>query len=310
MTESVDPGSALLALSNDLAGAVETVGGALVAVHARRHTPSTGIHWRSGAIVTADHTIERDEGISVTLPDGKKAEATVAGRDGGTDLAALKIEASSLALATVGNDGDLKVGHIALAVARPGDDGLSASWGTISGLGGPWRTWSGGQIDRLIRPDLTLYPGFSGGPLIDGRGQIVGVNTSGLSRSMTLTIPASTVNRVVDQLLAKGRVPRGYLGLALQSVRLPDNLISQLSLPDNRGLIVVSVESEGPAEKAGVLVGDILLALNGKTVGESDAVQSALDSDQVGKNVSVRVLRGGQPADLNLTIGERPRRGE
>src|SRR5450759_4189952 len=194
MTESVDAGSALLALSNDLAGAVETVGGALVAVHARRHTPSTGIHWRSGAIVTADHTIERDEGISVTLPDGKKVEATVAGRDGGTDLAVLKIEASSLALATVGNDGDLKVGHIALAVARPGDDGLSASWGTISGLGGPWRTWSGGQIDRLIRPDLTLYPGFSGGPLVDGRGHIVGVNTSGLSRSMTLTIPASTVN--------------------------------------------------------------------------------------------------------------------
>ena len=299
MTEPNQAGSYLAGLSNDLATAVK----------ARRHTPATGIHWRRGVIVTADHTIQRDT-VNLTLPNGSNASATIAGRDGSTDLAVLKADVNDLAVAQIGDDAALRVGHIALAVARPGDEGLSASWGTISGLGGPWRSWSGGSIDRLIRPDVTLYPGFSGGPLVDPSGRVVGLNTSGLSRSLALTIPATTVNRVVDQLLARGHVPRGYLGVALQSVRLPENLKSRLELQSDRGLIVVSVESDGPAEKAGVLVGDILLAVDGRALSEPDALQSSLDPDKVGKQIQLRVLRGGESKDLTLTVGERPRRGE
>lgn len=301
---------ALLGLSNNLADAVESAGKSIIAIHARRHSASSGVYWKPGVVVTADHTLEREENITVTLPDGRKLPATLAGRDSGTDVAVLKVEGSDLPVAEIGDASTLKVGHIVLAIARPGDIGLSASWGAVSAVGGSFRTWAGGQIDQLIRPDLTLYPGFSGGPLIDAQGRVVGINTSGLSRSMALTIPAATVSRVADQLLTRGRIARGYLGLAMQTVRLPDSQVTALSLPRNSALIVVSVENDGPAEKAGVLVGDILLALDGNAVSNTDDIQALLDPERVGKALTARVLRGGSPAELSLTVGERPRKGE
>ena len=309
VTSSSETASPLLTLSNNLADAVEGVGTSVVAVNGRQRLPSSGVHWRSGVVVTADHTIDREEGITVTLPDGRNLPATLAGRDPGTDLAVLKVEVAELPAAEIGDSAGLKIGNIVVAVARPGEGGLSASWGAISALSGPWRTWSGGQIDQLVRPDLTLYPGFSGGPLVDAQGRVVGINTSGLSRSMTLAVPAATVNRVVEQLLTRGRIARGYLGLGMQPVRIPDNLKSAHNLPSGDGLIVVSVESGGPAEKAGVLVGDILVALDGKPVGDTQQVQTVLDPDSVGKSIDVQLIRAGAPAQLSLTVGERPRRG-
>jgi S1-C subfamily serine protease len=301
--------SALLGFSNDLAGAVERAGVSVVAVHGRSRLPSSGIHWRSGVVVTADHTLEHDEGITVTLADGKTLPASVAGRDAGTDLAVLKIDASGLPVAEIGDSSSLKIGHIVLAVGRPGDVGLSASWGAISALGPAWRTWAGGQVDQMIRPDLTLYPGFSGGPLIDAQGRVVGVNTSGLSRSLTLAIPTSTINRVTETLLSRGHISRGYLGLAMQPVRLPDSLRSQLSLGNETGLIVVHVELDGPAESAGAFVGDILVSIDGKAVGDTEDVQPLLDADRVGKQLRISVVRGGQLQDLVTTVGERPQKG-
>lgn len=303
--ETVSP---LLNFSNGLAGAVERAGAAVVAVNARSRVPSSGVHWRQGVIVTADHTIEREEGITLTLPDGRQAQATLAGRDAGTDLAVFKVESTDLPAADIASEG-LKVGHIVLAVARPGETGLSASMGAVSAVGGAWRTWAGGQIDQLVRPDLTLYPGFSGGPLVDAGGRVTGINTSGLSRSMTLTIPTSTVDRVVDQLLTRGRIARGYLGLGMQRVRLPDSLTGPLGLPSADGLIVVSVEQGGPADQAGILVGDIIVALGGKPVSNTDDVQSVLGSDRVGQQVSVQLVRGGNRTELQVTVGERPQRG-
>ena len=182
--------------------------------------------------------------------------------------------------------------------------------GAVSAIGGAWRTWSGGQIDAFIRPDRTLYPGFSGGALVDGTGKVVGLNTSGLSRSMALAIPASTINRVVDQLLTRGRIARGYLGLGMQPVRLPDNLVSSLQLASPGGLIVVSVEGGSPAEKAGVFVGDVLISLAGKNLGDPRDVQGVLDPESVGKPLPARVVRGGQLQELQITVGERPQRGE
>jgi S1-C subfamily serine protease len=310
VTSSDETTGALLGLSNDLADAVESAGKSIVAVHARRHVAASGVVWQPGVIVAADHTIEREDGIKLTLPDGSTTGATLAARDPGTDLAVLKVEGGTLPAATVGDASELRIGHIVLAVARPGEHGLSASWGAVSALGGSWRTWSGGQVDRLIRPDLTLYPGFSGGPLVDAQGRVVGINTSGLSRNATLTIPASTVNRVVEQLLTRGRISRGYLGLAMQPVKLPDSVVGAQNLASNRGLIVVSVESGGPAEQAGVLVGDVLLTLEGQAVTDTDSVQRMLDPEQIGKPIAARVLRGGVPANVTLTVGERPWKGE
>ena len=229
----------LLSLSNDLAGAVERTAPVIVTVHARRRLPSTGIHWRPGVIVTADHTVRAEEDITVTTPDGRSLPAVLAGRDPGTDLAVLTVKDAGSATAALGDDAALKVGHLVLALGY----GPRVSWGVIGALGPRWRSWRGGEIERLVRLDLTLYPGFSGGPLVDAAGRVVGLNTSGLARDARLAVPATTVTRVADELLRTGHVSRGYLGLGMQPVPLPEPLRRQLGLTRETGLIVVTVMS-------------------------------------------------------------------
>lgn len=293
---------ALLSLSNDLAAAVERAAPAVVAVHARR-LPSTGIHWRPGIVVTAEHTVRTAEDITVTMADGRSLPAVLAGRDPGTDLAVLRVADAGSVVATLGDDTALKVGHMVLALGY----GPRASWGVISALGPRWRSWRGGDIDRLVRLDLVLYPGFSGGPLVDAAGRVVGLNTSGLARETRLALPVTMVTRVADELLQKGHVSRGYLGLGMQPVRLPEPLRAQLGLGDG-ALIVVMVEPSGPAARAGVLLGDVLVALDGEPVGDLDDVQARLGSDRVGAEISAVVLRGGVRTELRITVGEQPRR--
>ncbi len=302
--------SPLLALSTDLANAVERAGQSVVAVNARRRFPSSGVHWRQGVIVTADHTLKRDEEITVTLPDGHSQAATLAGRDASTDLAVLRLPEASLPVAELGETAALKVGHLVLALGRSSEGNLSASWGVLSALSGSWRTWSGGQVDQFVRPDLTLYPGFSGGPLADAQGRIVGINSSGLSRRVGLSLPITTVNRVVEQLLTSGRIKRGYLGLGMQPVRLPDVLRTALNLPGSGGVIVVSIEPNGPGEQAGVLIGDVLVALADTAVSDPGEVVSLLGPERVGQPLKVSLVRGGNSAEVTITVGERPQRGE
>jgi S1-C subfamily serine protease len=294
---------ALLSLSNDLAAAVERAAPAVVAVHARRRLPSTGIHWRPGIVVTAEHTVRTAEDITVTMADGRSLPAVLAGRDPGTDLAVLRVADAGSVVATLGDDAALKVGHMVLALGY----GPRASWGVISALGPRWRSWRGGDIDRLVRLDLVLYPGFSGGPLVDAAGRVVGLNTSGLARETRLALPVTMVTRVADELLQKGHVSRGYLGLGMQPVRLPEPLRAQLGLGDG-ALIVVMVEPSGPAARAGVLLGDVLVALDGGPVGDLEDVQARLGSDRVGAEISAVVLRGGVRTELRITVGEQPRR--
>jgi len=297
----------LRALSNDLAAAVERAGAATVAVHARNRVASSGVHWRPGVIVTADHTVEHEDNITVTLADGTSVPATLAGRDPNTDLAVLRLGGDATAtVAQLGDAAALKVGHLALALGRTDGSGVAASLGAISAVGGGWSTGRGGQIDQFIRADVTYYPGFSGGPLVDAAGQVVGINTSGLSRSMGLTIPVATVNRVVDALLTKGRIARGYFGVSLQPVRLPDSLKAALGTDAGAGLIAVSVEEGGPAAHAGMMIGDILVSVGGQNVEDTDAVQAFLAPDKVGTQVTARVARGGAATDLMITVGERP----
>jgi S1-C subfamily serine protease len=294
----------LLSLSNDLASAVERVARAVVTVHARPRLPSTGVLWRPGTVVTAEHTVRVDEEIRVSWSDGRAAPATLVGRDPGTDLAVLRIGESDRPVAEVGDSADLKVGNLVLAVGY----GPRASWGVVSAVGGAWRTWRGGEVDRLLRVDLVLYPGFSGGPLVDASGKVAGLVTSGLSRQLELAVPASTVTRVVDELLATGRVSRGYLGIGLQPVALPEALRRLAPGSGARGLIVVRVEMDGPAARAGLMLGDVLVALEGTALHDPGDVQAAIAGRRVGTAVTVSLVRAGALLEVPITLAERPSR--
>jgi len=289
----------LVALSNELAGAVEQAGRSVVAVNARPRFASSGVIWRPGIVVTAEHTIRRREEIGIALPDGRTTSATLAGRDPGTDLAVLKLAENGTPPATFGSPETLKPGQVVLAIGRSPDSGVNATMGIMSAVGGPWRSWRGGQIDQYLRLDLTLYPASSGGAVVDTAGRVLGISTSALSRIAGLAIPASTVNRVVDELLRSGHVARGYLGLGLHPVALPDGA---------NGLIVLSAEQDGPAARAGVIIGDILVSLAGKAVADTDDIQSTLDTASIGKQIPARIVRGGKVIELSITVGERPGR--
>jgi S1-C subfamily serine protease len=230
--------------------------------------------------------------------------AHVAGRDPATDVAVLRVDATDLALAEIGDSGSLKVGHFVLAVG----DGPRASWGVVSALGGRWRTARGGEVDQFIRLDLTLYPGFSGGPLVDAQGRVVGIITSGPSRQIELAIPATTVARVADELIEKGRVSRGFLGVGLQPVRLPEESRPALPAAGEIGLMVVSVQPDGPAARSGLLLGDVLVALDGAPVSAPDEVQAMIAGRRPGSAFTATVLRAGAPTEVRITVGERPAR--
>jgi S1-C subfamily serine protease len=307
--------SALRALSDDLTAAVERAARSVVAVHARPRIPASGIYWREGIVVATSHTIRKEQDIAITLPNGTRATAQLAGRDGGTDLAVLRFDsppgAGLLSVAERAPDEALRVGSLVLALGRPGDAGVSTSLGVISAVAERWRTWSGGEIDRFVRLDLSIYDGFSGGALVDADGKVLGVNCSALARGTALTIPNATVDRVVDALLTRGHVARAYLGVAMQPVRLTNALATRLELgEDARGVLVVMVESDSPADRAGLLVGDVIVAIGDDAVAEPQDVADLLHGEQVGAALAMNVVRGGERRTLEVTVGERAPTGD
>jgi S1-C subfamily serine protease len=260
-------------------------------------------------IVSTNHTIRRNEEITVALHDGQQIKATVAGRDTGTDLAVLRIEASAGATtaAKFADASTLKVGNLVLAAGRIDPErGVSAGLGIVAFLGDKWRTWRGGEIDRLIRTDISIFIGYSGGALLSTEGQVLGINTTGLSRGAGLTIPATTVNRIVDHLLQYGRVARPYLGVGMHPVALPDKLREKFNLPAAVGLMMLSVETDAPADKAGITIGDLLLALDNGPTADTDNVQTMLAGREVGDVIRAKLLRGGELIEVEITLGERP----
>jgi S1-C subfamily serine protease len=295
--------STLMDFSNGLADAVEVAGKSVVAVLEGGRSGVSGTVWRDDIVVTAEHTIRGEDEVTLVLPSGGTVRASVAGRDPSTDIAVLKVN-DKLTAVEFADPVQVKTGHVVLAIGRRGEEGVSASFGMVSATGGAWRTWQGGKIDRYLRLDLNPYPGFSGGPLVDARGKVVGINTSGPRRSV-MTIPNSTVDRVVDAVLKKGRIGRGYLGIAVQPVAFPEGAKNSLGLGRNRGLLVITVSESGPAEKAGLMLGDIIVAVEGAAVAHASDLQSALDPEKVGSAVGVRVLRGGKLQDVSITVGER-----
>jgi S1-C subfamily serine protease len=298
--------SSLLELSNSLADTVEQAGRSVVAVNAGTRFSPSGIHWRQGIIVTSDESLSRYDEITVTLSDGSSVAATHLGHDSSTDIAVFQLQNIETPVAKIGDANTLKVGHLVLGIARSKEGDLRAALGAVSVVSGAWRSMNGGNIDQFIRPDITLYPGFAGGPLVDAAGYVVGMNTSG-RRGTALTIPAATVNRVVDQLIARGHIARGYLGVGMQPVRLPNNLITALNLTAATGVIVVNVEPAGPADNAGLLLGDVLVKFDGVTVSDTGDVMALLNSsDRIGKTVPVQLVRGGVLVEIAIAVGERP----
>ncbi len=297
----------LVDFSNQLARAVERGAESIVAVHARPQLASTGVHWRDGLVVTTNGTVRRDRDIAATLPDGKRIGATLQGRDPSTDLAVLRIPGGSLPVATFGDTGSLRPGNLALALARLDDTGPRAAFGAVSVVAGAWRPYGGGEIDRLLQSDINLYPGFGGGPLVNAAGEALGVNSGRLSRPYTTTLPVETVNRVIDQLVSHGYVRRGYLGAGMQPVRLQPQLRSRLGIDREVGLLVSTIQSDGPSAASGLLLGDVVIGIGGTPVAEPEDVLKVLNGDTAGKTLALELVRGGRLETVEVLIGERPR---
>lgn len=290
-------------LSEALAGAVESIGESVVRVEARRRLPATGIVWSAdGVIVTSSHVVKHDNNITVGLPNGERVAAALVGRDTTTDLAVLKAEAAGLKPPIWADAALLKVGQLVLALGKPGKT-VQATLGVINTLSDAWRAPAGGHIDRYVQTDVTMYPGFSGGPLVGARGEVIGLNTSRLLHGASITLPAPTLARVVNALLEHGHIKRGYLGVGTQPVRLPQAAAEELE--QETGLLLVSVEAGGPADQGGLLTGDIIVRFGGEATRHRDALLAYIGGDRVGKTVEVGVVRGGEFKTFDVTIGER-----
>ena len=287
----------LVALSNDLATAVDRAGRAVVGVAARPRLGSTGVHWRQGLVVTANHTVHTDDGITITRNDGRALGAVVAARDSAIDVAILKVDGLDAGTAELADSSAARVGHIVLALGA----GPRASLGVISAIGG--------DDNNLLSLDLTLYPGFSGGPLVNAAGQVLGLLTSGRSRHLQAAVPAAIVSRVVDELARRGRLPHAFLGIGTQPVRLPTVIREQLGLAQETAVIVVDVQPDSPAARGGLVLGDIVLSFGGTTITEPNDLRRVLRPDRVGQHLTVSVWRGDSARDLAVVVAERAARG-
>lgn len=293
----------LAALSEGMAEAVARVSPSVVRVHGRRRRPASGVIYAPGMVLAASHALEREEDLTVGTHDGGTLPARFVGRDPSSDLAVLRVEGLE-AKAAAPSEGEARVGQLALAVGRSGrGDGPRASLGVVSGVGGPLRSRWGTRLERYVQTDAAVYPGFSGGPLVDVRGAVIGVLTAGLARGAALAVPADLAWSVANSLAEKGSVKRGYLGILSQPVHLPD--AQRTGHARHGGLLVVGVEEGSPAGRGGLMVGDIVAALDGHPVEDTEDLLALLTGERVGAEVSVEVVRGGEATTLRVTVGER-----
>jgi S1-C subfamily serine protease len=293
----------LTSLSTSLAEAIAKVSTSVVAVHGGGHWPTSGILWKTGVVVTAEEALPKDEGLAVTLPDGRRAEASFAGRDVSTAIAVLKLSDAAPATLPERTTSE-RVGEIAMAVGRD-ENGPRAALGMISSSGGPWRSLRGGQIDRRIRLDTRLDPRTEGGAIVTADGRLIGLAVAG-PRRVALAIPGATVDRVSEQLLSDGRIARGYLGLGLQPLRLDEAQKASLKTEQDTAAIVVNVDAAGPGATAGILLGDIVTAWNSEPIGGMRGLVQRLGPESVGTSVTLALVRGGQPLTSDVGIIERP----
>ena len=291
----------LAGLSAELAGIVEKVGAAVVRVDDGTRLTATGIIWAAeGIIVTTSHGVERDEDVTIELHDGTRLAAVLIGRDPDTDIAALRVETAGLPALEIAADDDAKAGQIVLALGRPGNSGLHATLGIISAR---LESQSEGGAETVLHTDAGFYPGFSGGPLVNVAGQMVGLNNLMFGRGKGVSLSSMIVRRVVEGLLTHGKMPRGYLGVRTQAAVLPAHLVESLKLSQDRGLLIAQVEPKSPAEQAGLLLGDTLLGIGGQEISDVDALRSHLRQHHAGQEIALNLLRGGALLTLNVTLG-------
>ena len=294
----------LVELSDAIADAAETAGKSTVLVDARRKFPASGIAFSKDLILTADHVVEREEDIKVILADGTEVTAHLAGRDPGTDLAVLKLDRPDATPAEVSKT-LARVGQFELAIGRPSTNGIESSFGTVNSIGGPVRTGRGSMLERYIKTDVVSYPGFSGGPLVNGDGTIFGINTSGFGNGGAITIPADIAWKIAETLAKHGKIKRGYLGIRSQTVEISADARNSLKREQETGLLLVGLEADSPAGKGRLIVGDILVGVAGESVAHQDDLFVRLSGDVVGKSVAIDILRGGKLESVKVEIGER-----
>lgn len=289
----------LTELSNALADAVEAAARNVVAVHEGGRSGVSGTLWRDNLVVTAAHTISGIKTVTITLPEGGNSTAEVLGVLPRIDLAVLKLSKPFTGAVQAADSAAFRVGEIVLAVGRRAAEGVVATHGIISGFA------AGGQTknDTWLRLDLQPFTGFSGGPLVNAAGRVIGINTSGRRRDV-VTIPAASIERAVSTLLAKGRMPVPFVGLGLQ----PVHLSAGAEAATHRALLVVMVEPAGPAQQAGLLVGDIVTTLDGESLKRASDLERVLDPERVGQRVRLGVIRGGKQQEVAITIGDREAR--
>jgi S1-C subfamily serine protease len=293
-------------LSKSITETIEAVQDSIVTVHGGGRSTSSGVVWRPGVVVTVRYGLRRSDSLQVAHR-GEPFPATLAGADAGTDLAVLRIESTIDAGATkpVTTTQSVSTGELVLAVGRSSLGDISASAGIVARLGSAWRTWRGGQMDRLIRPDLQLYVGQSGSALVNEGRQVLGINSSALARNAVITVPAATIDRVVDAILERGHVPRPFLGAAMQAVPVPEAQRAHFGEGVGEALLVLHVEPNAPAASGGILVGDLLLSVDGHAVHNVHEVQHRLSSLKVGDPVVIGVVRGGVKMDLKVILADR-----
>jgi S1-C subfamily serine protease len=301
--------SELIELSNALAQATDRAAASAVAVHTEARGSSSGVVWRPGVIVTAEHALWRDEEIHATLPDGRIVPSVLAGRDPSTDLAVLKCAEAGIAVREFGDVASLKPGSLTLVVGRTRASGPVAALGVVSLVAPERRTWTGAALVPYVRLDVSLQRTAVGGVVVDAHGRAIGIATPRFARFGAIAIPAPAVNAVVDTLLLKGHIPHGYLGVGLQPVRLPDALCQSLQHGEKTAAIVLEVEPEGPAHRAGIVIGDIFVSLGGRPVTRLEDVHSQLHGDAIGKPLILRFVRGGALQEASVVIAERSHGG-
>ncbi len=299
----------LIELSNALAEATGRAAVSVVAVHAETRGSASGIVWRSGVIVTSEHALRRDEDIEATLPDGRVVSATLAGRDPSMDIAVLKCAEADSAVEDIGDVTVLKPGSLTLVVGRTRASGPVAALGVVSLVAPNRRTWTGASITPYIRLDVGLQPTTVGGAVIDAHGNLVGLATPRFARFGAIAVPASAINKITDTLLREGRIPHGYLGVGLQPVRLPNTLRESLQRSEKTAAIILEVHPDGPADKAGIVIGDILVSLAGHPITRLEDVQSLLVADAIGKSLPLKFVRGGSVQEGSIVVAERPHGG-
>src|SRR3984885_3023790 len=294
-------------LSNQLAETTERAAASIVAVHARRGIGSSGIVWRDNLILTSSEGVRAEDGIKVLLPDGSVTSARSRGRDSGTDLAVLETDSSGLQPLDFADDVALKAGQLALAVGRTANTGPIASFGIISGVSGEWKTWRGGKLDPFVRLDISAYPTLSGGAALDASGNLIGMFSTGLSRSSVFAVTRGTIDRIAGKLSQQGYVSRGFLGVALQPVALPPQ--SREHLGQASAIMLLGVEPEGPASAGGLILGDVLVSADGQPLAQPEALADLLERTPPGQVVKFKLLRAGILQGVDVRIGERPSRG-